>query len=184
MELEKIQEKIGRTLGEVKSVLDVGCGDGALVGFLAEYVAQEAVGIDIRSDGFHREVASDRDGSSHSAGCVKGDAHSMGAFPNERFDAVVTAHAFHELSDPDTALSEIRRVLKAGGTLFIADFAEGETRWHETYYTPEKVEAMLSKGGFEEIEVEKASGADFLFAVGKKPCCREKAGCLQSGSAA
>ena len=111
MELEKIQEKIRHRLGEVTSVLDVGCGSGDLVGFLAEHVAQEALGIDIQSEGFHKKVASSKDGTPHSAGCVKGDARSMEAFPNERFDAVVTAHAFHELSDPETALSEIRRVL-------------------------------------------------------------------------
>jgi len=168
MELEKIQEKIRHRLGEVTSVLDVGCGSGDLVGFLAEHVAQEALGIDIQSEGFHKKVASSKDGTSHSAGCVKGDARSMEAFPNERFDAVVTAHAFHELSDPETALSEIRRVLKLGGTLFIADFTKGETRWDEHYYTPEEVEALLEKAGFTDVEVEKVPDVYFLFATGRK----------------
>jgi len=168
MDIGKIQEKITCTLGEVGSVLDVGCGDGALVRSLAERVAEEALGIDIGSDGFHKEVASSKDGTSHSAGCVKGDAHSMDAFPNERFDAVVTAHAFHELSDPETALFEIRRVLKPGGTLLIADFAKGETRWNENYYTPEEVEAMLERGGFTQVEVEKVLDVPFLFATGRK----------------
>jgi len=168
MELEKIQEKIRNTLGEVESILDVGCGSGALVEFLAEHVAQEALGIDIRSDDFHEKVRSSKDGTYHSAGCVKGDVHSMHSFPDERFDAVVTVHAFHELSNPETALSEIRRVLKLGGTLLIADFAKGETRWNERYYTPEEVEAMLKRGGFTQIDVEKVSGVPFLFAIGKK----------------
>ncbi|RKY68265.1 MAG: hypothetical protein DRQ02_04795 [Candidatus Latescibacterota bacterium] len=168
MGMEKIQQKIKNVLGEVGSVLDVGCGSGDLVNFLAEHVAQEALGIDIQSNSFHKEVASSKDGIPHSAACVKGDAHSMDAFPNERFDALVTSHAFHELSDLETALSEIRRVLKPGGTLFIADFAKGETRWNERYYTPEEVEAMLERGGFAQIEVEKVPGVPFLFAIGRK----------------
>ena len=92
----------------------------------------------------------------------------MDSFSDGQFDAVVTAHAFHELSNPEAALSEIRRVLKPSGTLFIADFAEGETRWNERYYTPEQVEAMLEEGGFRQIEVETVPDVPFLFAVGKK----------------
>ena len=168
MEIGKIREKIMRTLGKVESVLDVGCGNCDLVRFLAENIAQEAVGIDVRSGGFHEKVKSSEDGTYRSAECVKGDACSMDSFSDEWFDAVVTVHALHELSDPETALSEMRRVLKSGGTLFIADFAEGETRWHERYYTPEQVEAMLGERGFRKIEVEKVPDIPFLFAVAKK----------------
>jgi len=168
MEIEKIQEKIICTLGRIEAVLDVGCGDCNLVRFLAENIAKQAVGIDISSGGVHEKTKSSGDGTYHSADCVKGDAHSMDSFSNERFDAVVAVHAFHELSNPKTALSEIRRVLKPDGTLFIADFAEGETRWNERYYTPEQVEVMLGERGFREIEVEKVPDVPFLFAVGKK----------------
>lgn len=168
MEIEKIQEKITRTFGEVESVLDVGCGNCDLVRFLAENIAKQAVGIDISSGEVHEETKSSRDDTYHSADCVKGDAHSMDSFSDERFDVVVTVHALHELSNPKTALSEMRRVLKPDGTLFIADFAEGETRWNERYYTPKQVEAMLGERGFREIEVEKVPDVPFLFAVGKK----------------
>jgi ubiquinone/menaquinone biosynthesis C-methylase UbiE len=168
METGKIRERITHTLGKVESVLDVGCGNCGLVRFLAENIAQEAVGIDVRSHGLHEEVKSSEDGTYHSAECVKGDAHSMDSFPDEGFDAVVTVHTLHELSNPKTALSEIRRVLKPGGTLLIADFAQGETRWHERYYTPEQVEAMLRERGFKQIKVERVPDVPFLFAVGKK----------------
>jgi len=167
MEKEKIQERITRTLGKVESVLDVGCGSCDLVRFLAENIAQEAVGIDIRSGGFHGKVRFDKDGTDHSADCIKGDAHSMDSFSDEQFDAVVTVHALHELSNPEIALSEMRRVLKPEGILFIADFTKGETRWHEEYYTPEQVKAMLEERGFRQIEIERAE-VPFLFAVGKK----------------
>ena len=168
MEIGKIQEKITRTFDEVESVLDVGCGNCDLVRFLAENIAKQAVGIDISSGEVHEETKSSRGDTYHSADCVKGDAHSMGFFSDEQFDAVVTVHALHELSNPKTVLSEIRRVLKPNGTLFIADFVEGETRWHEKYYTPEQVEAMLEERGFREIEMEKVPDVPFLFAVGKK----------------
>ena len=168
MEIEKIQEKITRTFDEVESVLDVGCGNCDLVRFLAGNIAKQAVGIDIGSGEIHEETKSSGDNTYHSADCVKGDAHSMDSFSDERFDAVVTVHAFHELSNPKIALSEIRRVLKPNGTLFIADFAKGETRWNERYYTPEQVEAMLGERGFRKIEVEKVPDIPFLFAVAKK----------------
>ena len=54
------------------------------------------------------------------------------------------------------------------GTLFIAGFAKGETRWHERYYTPEQVEAMLRERGLKQIEVEMTLDVPFLFVVGKK----------------
>jgi len=168
MDDKKIQEKIKHTLGEVESVLDVGCGNGDLIRFLAENIAQEAIGIDIRTDDFHEKIKSSKDGAYHSAGCIKGDAHSMSSFHDERFDAVVTTHAFHELSNPKRALSEMKRVLKSDGTLLIADYAKGETRWNERYYTPKEVETMLEECGFKQVKVEKVPDAYFLFAVGKK----------------
>ena len=91
MEIGKIQEKITHTLGKVESILDVGCGSCDLVCFLAENIAQKAVGIDVRSGGFHRKVRSAADGTDHSADCTKGDAHSMDIFSDEQFDAVEKA---------------------------------------------------------------------------------------------
>ena len=168
MELEKIQAKIAHTFGNLESVLDVGCGNCELVRFLATNIAKQAVGIDINSIGVHEKTKSHIDGTNHSADCVKGDAHYMDSFSDDQFDAVVIVHALHELSNPETALSEIRRVLKPRGTLFIADFAEGETRWSERYYTPKQVETMLVEHKFIDIEVQKVPDIPFLFAIGKK----------------
>ena len=168
MEIEKVQGKIMDTLGSVESILDVGCGNCDLVRFLAVNVAKQAVGIDINSGGVHEQLKSSMYGNYHSADCIKSDAHSMESFSDERFDAVVIVHAFHELSNPETALCEMRRVLKPAGTLFIADFAKGETRWHERYYTPEQVKTMLEECGFRQIEVEEVPDVPFLLAVGKK----------------
>jgi len=92
----------------------------------------------------------------------------MDEFADGHFDAVVSAHALHEIADPQAALREMRRVLKEGGTLFIADFTRGETRWDERYFTPAEARAMLDEAGFARISVRKVPGEHFMFAVASK----------------
>jgi len=170
MHTTAICEEIAHRLGRVESVLDVGCGDGALVRCLAERVACEAIGIDIAGSTFsERRIA--KDGGSHLAKCTQGDAHAMKSFADSRFEAVVTVHTLHHLFDPVAALCDARRVLKPGGAILIADFAkghEGERKWGETFYAPEQVHTMLKKCGFEEVSVQQVPGEHFLFASGKK----------------
>ena len=172
MDDERIRERIAQTLGRVDSVLDVGCGNGDLVRFLARNVSREAVGIDLTAGEFRERIENRSDGTLHSAGCIQGDAHSMDSLPDDRFDAVVAVRTFHELFDPEGALAEIRRVLKRGGMILIADFAkghEGEKLWGERFYSPEQVREMLTDSGFEEVSVEETPDEHFMFASARKP---------------
>ncbi len=170
MDNTEIRERIRSSIGSVRSILDVGCGDGSLVRYLAENVAQEAIGIDTATTGFHLGIGTSGK-SPRQAECVKGDAHSIGSFPENRFDAVTCVRAFHELSNPMQALLEMRRVLKVDGILFIADFAkgnEGEKIWGERYYDQREITEFLHRSGFEEISVRRARNEPFLFAMGVK----------------
>ena len=45
-------------------------------------------------------------------------------FPDDHFDAVMANHVFHHVPRVDQALSEIRRVLKPGGTLYATSIGE------------------------------------------------------------
>ncbi len=168
VEREQIETRIAETLGEVGSVLDVGAGNCRLVRFLAQEVAQEAVGIDINGRADYERLAGEFDGGVRSARCLEMDARHMDGLEDDRFDAVVSTHALHEIADPDAGLREMRRVLKEGGILLIADFARGETRWNERYFTPAEVEAMLRRAGFAEIDVQKVAGEPFMFATATK----------------
>ena len=133
-------------------------------------VAREAIGIDIAGSIFS-ERRIPKDGSFHLAKCVEGDVHSMSSFADDRFEAVVTVHTLHELSDPMAALPEAKSVLKPGGTILMADFAgghEGERIWGESYYAAKQIETMLKTCSFQWVEVQQVPGEHFLFASGKK----------------
>jgi ubiquinone/menaquinone biosynthesis C-methylase UbiE len=155
-------------LGHRGCVLDVGCGNCDLVRFLACKVADEAIGIDVKSERVHERVRSDEDGGLRTARCQQMDAQCMRDFPDARFDAVVTVHTLHEIPDPDAALMEMKRVLKPGGMLVIADFTKGETRWQERYFTPAEVRAMLTAAGFATARVVKVRGEHFMYATATK----------------
>lgn len=165
---EEIQSRITEVLGHVHRVLDVGSGNCDLVLFLAREVATEAVGIDINGRTVHEQVAVSGDGTVHTARCVHMDARDMAELEENHFDAVVSTHALHEIEEPKSALQEIRRVMKPGGTLFIADFTDGETRWDEDYYTTAQVEKMLKATPFQCVEVQEVPTEPFLYATATK----------------
>jgi len=164
VESKQIYSKILDTVGQVDRVLDVGCGNCDLVRFLAQQVAKEAVGIDINGHKAYERVSAASDDSSRTVRCLQMDAQKMNQWENGSFDAVVSTHALHEIADPNVALGEIRRVLKDGGTLLVADFTTGETRWDEDYFSPGQMRAMLNKVGFHGVRVEKVAGEHFMFA--------------------
>jgi len=49
---ELIDRRILRRLGSAESILDIGCGDGRLVTFLAHHTRRKVVGLDVSSQGF------------------------------------------------------------------------------------------------------------------------------------
>jgi ubiquinone/menaquinone biosynthesis C-methylase UbiE len=170
MDDSRIREEIAKTLGGLDSVLDIGCGDCKMVRYLARGVANRAVGIDVVAR-WSREDLDDGTAGSHRTSCIQGDVHSMEDFPDATFDAVVSVRTLHELSHPAAALLEVRRVLKRGGRVLVADFAkghEGELTWGERFYTPDEIGRMLDASGFEDINVREVPREHFVFATGLK----------------
>ena len=92
-------------------VLDVGCGEGTLVGYLSERVPH-VVGVD-------PDVAVLRGAAA--PGLVVGAAEAL-PFPDARFDAVTACMVLHH-TDPATALAEMVRVLAPGGRLLVLGYA-------------------------------------------------------------
>jgi len=109
--------------GDVKGrVLDVACGTGPNFRYLPETVA--LVGIDISPEMLQK--ASDTLSSLQ----IDGRLHEMDAqdldFEADSFDAVVSALSTCTFPDPVTALQEMERVCKPGGTIRLVEHGRSD----------------------------------------------------------
>jgi SAM-dependent methyltransferase len=100
------------------SVLDVGCATGRLLARLAESGAGRICGADVAPailDMARRRL------ERTSAELRVADAEERLPWPDRSFDAVTLTGVFHHFTRPVDALKEIRRVLRPGGRLLLAD---------------------------------------------------------------
>jgi SAM-dependent methyltransferase len=109
----------GVTAGQ--SVLDVGCGPGALTGVLVERVGAGAVAACDPSPPFVADCSARHPG----VDVRLGRAEAL-PFEDARFDRAMAQLVLHFVSDPTLAASELRRVVRPGGIVAacVWDFAE------------------------------------------------------------
>jgi len=89
------------------SVLDLGCGAGALLDYLVQTKQVSAVGVDLD---FAKITACVRRGVSAYQGEMTG---FLRAFPDKHFDRVICSRTVQELDDPTTVILEALRVGRA-----------------------------------------------------------------------
>jgi ubiquinone/menaquinone biosynthesis C-methylase UbiE len=121
-----VRETLARVdLAGAPRVLDVGCGTGAVAAAArARFPTARVVGVDLSPRML--ELARRKLGAG--AWLVVGEAERL-PFRSGAFDAAVSASALHYWKKPLAALAEIRRVLRAGGTVAITDWSAD--RWIE-----------------------------------------------------
>ena len=87
-------------------VLDIGCGDGALLAYLARTKAADARGIELSQSGVNACVR-------HGLPVIQGDAdRDLDAFPNHAFDVVVLSQTLQATRQPRHVLEELLRIGK------------------------------------------------------------------------
>ncbi len=146
------------------SILDVGCGTGALLDAVSTRVpGARLVGIDLSPAmlAVARRRLGDR------AALVAAEAGRL-SFHDRSFDLVVSSSALHYWPDPAAGLAEVTRVLTPEGRVTITDWCDDylacriadfllrvlEPAHHRTYGT-QACERMLRKAGFGQVRVER-----------------------------
>lgn len=104
-------------------VLDLGCGDGALLEILRDQKAVEGIGVEIEADDITRCL-------SRGINVIEQNLNeSLGNFETASFDVVVMTLALQALQQPDQVLDEMLRIGREGIVTF-PNFGHWRCRWY------------------------------------------------------
>jgi ubiquinone/menaquinone biosynthesis C-methylase UbiE len=154
-----------RSLGRAERALDLGCGDGALT---AELDAAALTAADVSSVALER--ARRRLGSETRLLELEPDAPLP--FGDGEFDLVLCTETIEHVRDLQLLLSELRRVLRPGGTLALTTPASralmrppNPLSPHLRFLTRRSLRELLGQLGFDVRSVERRAGTLFARAT-------------------
>lgn len=105
---EQILPIAAAELGDARTIIDIGCGDGQIARMMAA-VGATVVGVDPTWNQIR--VAAERGGGVR---CASATADRL-PFADATFDAAVACLVFEHIDAVDEAIAEVARVLRAGG---------------------------------------------------------------------
>ncbi|MBK8176532.1 MAG: methionine biosynthesis protein MetW [Rhodospirillales bacterium] len=103
-------------------VLDVGCGDGALLDYLVQFKQVDGRGIELSSDGVNACVSA-------GLSVIQGDADTdLFDYPDQAFDYVVLSQTLQAMRAPKMMLQQLLRI---GNRAIVSmpNFAHWRLRW-------------------------------------------------------
>jgi ubiquinone/menaquinone biosynthesis C-methylase UbiE len=152
------------------SILDVGCGTGTLLFQLQAQTNATLAGLDIST----QMLALARQKLGAAVDLRQGDSENL-PWETHCFDLVCCTFSFHHYPQPDRALAEMRRVLKPGGALLLADITMPTparqlvnlilpllSTGDRHFYSQAEIFSLLSQTGFKAPAWNPINGSTFL----------------------
>ncbi|WP_052292200.1 class I SAM-dependent methyltransferase [Methanosphaerula palustris] len=105
-------------------VLDLGCGTGRLARHVAEITGKTGFVVGLDPSDHRIKLALEKSRLFPQLSFRVGSDLSLGNFPDNSFDAVYLNSAFHHIKDhkgQESALTQVRRILKPGGKIGLSD---------------------------------------------------------------
>ena len=147
-----------RSLGRADRVLDLGCGDGRLT---AELDADELTGADVSALALERARR-----RLPNARLVDLEPDAPLPFEDGDFDLVLLAETLEHVRDVQLLLSEVRRVLRPGGTLALTTpatrplmRAPDPLSPHLRFFTRRSLARLVAELGFDVLSLERRAGS-------------------------
>lgn len=161
LKIEKIIDLMGIKKGNI--VLDAGCGSGRLIPFLSRKIGHRGRVIELDFSERMLQIAR-LNHKNKRANFVLGDV-ILAPFRSKIFDVIICFALFPHLDDKPACLKEFKRVLKDGGTLFVAHpmGRDALNAYHARVdgpvkkdFLPDEAEMknLLKAAGFNKIKVE------------------------------
>ena len=161
--IEKVELKTFKKFGLVipgSDILEVGCGNGYAASLITAECPNSYTGLDIMPE----QLAKARARRLQNAVFVEGSADDLSTFPDGSFDAVLDFCILHHVEGWRTFFDACQRVLKDGGSIYVADLSrrcihivDALFHWghaEEALFTFQTFEAEANKRGF--VTVQKA----------------------------
>lgn len=129
-----------KSLPNIKTILDVGCGSGELLQFLSQH------GYDVSGTDVVDEVITKAQEKKLSV--VQSSATDLSIFQQDEFDCVILSHVLHHVSQPIQAITESFRVCKHNCLIVEAYIEDSILFSKNTGILEEKIKALDVNYGF------------------------------------
>ncbi len=136
-------------------VLDIGCGDGALLAYLAREKAVDARGIELSQSGVNACV-------SHGLSVIQGDAdRDLDAYPDGAFEYVVLSQTLQATREPRRVLESLVRIGKRAIVSF-PNFGFWRIRWSLLAWGRMPVSGLLNHQWYDTPNIHLCTIRDFV----------------------